>query len=304
MPIAVEKFLQSSNGTGRKEKGLNAILATLKKQHSLFAELLLLPFLDVIHAQWTEESISLSARGEASHLENRSRSLFARMKVAMDENGTPGIPNLEPLSSFMSPNKPYRYTSEGLHELKKREMRSTDRQLLVRWFWVETAHRTPSPEDSPLSSCEVIIQFALANVGQEIRKRKRSEYENGLPSSPYGEFQGDTAFYLRNMNQLLEQMLLSQQMHYARVEQFLSSLSTDDVRHNIRQRTPPTPMQQDPPMNHGRNSQHHHPSEVFLDNSFQRNDPSRNFVPDDRNSNFFPGNQMWDSYFPPGSGQN
>lgn len=136
MSFAVEKFLQSSNGTGRKEKGLHAILFSLKKQHSLFAELLDIPVVDSVRVDWGDAHLRLFAFGETAELTNLSRSLFIRMRVEVDENRNPGIPNLEPLSAFMSPNKAYRYSSEGLQDLLKREIRSTNRQLLVRWFWV------------------------------------------------------------------------------------------------------------------------------------------------------------------------
>ena len=137
MCFAVEKFLQSSNGTGRKEKGLHAILFSLKKQHSLFAELLEIPIVESIRVDWSDSHLRLySPSNELIELTNLSRSLFLRMKVEVDTNRYAGIPNLEPLSSFMSPNKAYRYSSEGLQELLKREIRSTNRQLLVRWFWV------------------------------------------------------------------------------------------------------------------------------------------------------------------------
>jgi len=136
MTFAVEKFLQSSNGTGRKEKGLTAILFSLKKQHSLFAELLEVPVIENVSVDWGETYLRLTVENDVVEVSNTSRSLFVRMKVEVDENGNPGIPNLDPLSAFMSPNKAYRYSSEGLQELLKREIRSTNRQLLVRWFWV------------------------------------------------------------------------------------------------------------------------------------------------------------------------
>ena len=136
--LALEKSLQT-NGTGRKEPGLQAILATLKKQNSLFGELLTLPCVDMVRVKWNTNALSLSCTVTSKYyeqlLENPLRSLFINMKVPI-ENGVAGIPKLEPLSEFLNPTKNFKYSSDGLDELFKREMRSTDKRLLVRWFWV------------------------------------------------------------------------------------------------------------------------------------------------------------------------
>jgi len=244
MTFAVEKFLQSSNGTGRKEKGLHAILYTLKKQHSLFADILDIPIIDSLRIDWSEIHLRLFAANEVVELSNTARSLFLRMKVEVDENNTPGIPNMEPLSSFMSPNKAYRYSSEGLQSLLKREMRSTNRQLLVRWFWTE-ANIIDDPESPSNKACEVIIQLALAN--NELKKRKRMEYE--VQSSPEIEDPN----MLRNMNAMLEKIYHAQISHYTRVEALLTSLvsrqdlPTSTITYQLQQtlaneqRAPPMP---------------------------------------------------------------
>merc|ERR1712063_128734 len=242
MPFSVEKFLQSSNGTGRKEKGLHAILSSLKKQHSLFAELLDLPIVDCVRIHWGEDFLRLFANNEGVEVTNTSRSLFVRMKVEVNEDGTPGIPNLEPLSSFMSPNKAYRYSSEGLQSLRKREIRSTNRQLLVRWFWTE-ANIVQDPRSPSKRVCEVIVQIALAN--NDLKKRKRTEYE--VQSSP--EIEDPNLF--RNMNCLMEKIYQEQISHFSRVEALLSLLVNKSQESNQsfspqpvtvnEQRAPPMP---------------------------------------------------------------
>ena len=135
MVFAIEYFLQSSNGTGRKEKGHQQILATLKKQHSLFADILKLPVIDSVSVNWDNGILKLEALNEEVILANNSSSLFARMRVGVESSRRAAMPVLEPLT-FISPTKAYHFTSHGLDGLKKREMRSIDRRLLVRWFWV------------------------------------------------------------------------------------------------------------------------------------------------------------------------
>jgi len=202
MVFAIEYFLQSSNGTGRKEKGHQQILASLKKQHSLFADILKLPVIDSVRVDWSDGKLSLFSNSEKIVLDNTASSLFARMRVGVEQNRCAAMPVLEPLT-FISPTKAYHFTSNGLDGLQKREMRSTDRRVLVRWFWIDDTIKD--------DSCEVIVQFAVPK--EELRLKRKREDDNV-----------DSTMYLQRMTKILENMYAAQQAHHARMEQLMASL--------------------------------------------------------------------------------